>query len=82
MFILPETVPSLLPGPISILELRKVNTEFLPPVLVKLTSMEELERRKEEIDNEHPHLAEETAWVLLDERRRRRKARQIKLRII
>lgn len=87
MYVLPqeEQPPFLIPGPISILELRQVKEEHLPDVVVRAMPEADLDRRKMEIDSEFPHFEQETAWVVNDEKLRRRKARhraaQPKLRL-
>ncbi|RSK44682.1 hypothetical protein [Hymenobacter perfusus] len=52
-------------------DLARLTTTLLPPALVMLTPLEELERRCQEIDLTHPEYREETPLVRAYERRRR-----------
>ena len=52
-------------------DLAQLTATLLPPPLVMLAPLPELERRCQEIDATHPHFREETPLVLAYERRRR-----------
>jgi len=69
-----EEATNARPFHINIAELMLVRSQLLPPVAVALASIEELKRRKVEIDRAHPNLQDETGWVLHDEQQRRKQA--------
>lgn len=52
-------------------DFHQLTTTLLPPALVMLVPLTELERRAEEINATHPHFQEETPLVVQWERRRR-----------
>ncbi|GAB2954599.1 hypothetical protein GCM10027048_20080 [Hymenobacter coalescens] len=52
-------------------DLATLTATLLPPALVMLTPLAELERRCREINVTHPHYREETPLVLTYEQRRR-----------
>ncbi|MDU0372108.1 hypothetical protein ACFPAF_17025 [Hymenobacter endophyticus] len=52
-------------------DLARLTTTLLPPALVMLTPLQELERRCQEIDQTHPEYREETPLVHAYELRRR-----------
>lgn len=60
-------------------DLVELTTQRLCMKTVKLVPLPELERHLKEIEAEHPHLAEETPVVLMQEKRRR--AKYLSLRI-
>lgn len=63
---LPERKPCLR-------DLATLVATLLPPALVMLVPLPELERRAHEIDATHPHYREETPLVVQWERRRRQR---------
>jgi len=54
-------------------DLHRLTTTLLPPALVMLTSLPELERRAQEINATHPQYREETPLVVQWERQRRQR---------
>ncbi|MCA8830158.1 hypothetical protein [Hymenobacter pini] len=52
-------------------DLARLTTTLLPPAVVMLTSLDELERRCQEIDLTHPEYREETPLVRRYEQQRR-----------
>ena len=54
-------------------DLHRLTTTLLPPALVMLTSLPELERRAQEINATHPQYQEETPLVVQWERQRRQR---------
>jgi len=54
-------------------DLHRLTTTLLPPALVMLTSLPELERRAREINATHPQYREETPLVVQWERQRRQR---------
>lgn len=54
-------------------DLHRLTTTLLPPALVMLTPLPELERRAQEINATHPQYQEETPLVVQWERQRRQR---------
>lgn len=54
-------------------DFHQLTTTLLPPALVMLAPLPELERRAQEIDATHPHFREETPVVVAIERQRRQR---------
>jgi hypothetical protein len=54
-------------------DLHRLTTTLLPPALVMLTPLAELERRAQEINATHPQYQEETPLVVQWERQRRQR---------
>lgn len=64
--------PPARPKKACIRDLHELVTKHLPEAaVVKVTPLKQLKRRLREIENDHPHLVEETPLVLAHETRRR-----------
>jgi len=68
-----NTDPAPTPRKPCLRDLSILTATLLPPALVMLVPLPELERRAHEIDATHPHYREETPLVVAWERRRRQR---------
>lgn len=68
-----NTDPAPAPRKPCLRDLATLTATLLPPALVMLVPLPELERRAHEIDATHPHYREETPLVVQWERRRRQR---------
>ena len=57
--------------PVNLLELQEVREHYLPPVLVRLCPLPEIQRRAEELSQEQPRLRQEARFVWREEVYRR-----------
>lgn len=66
-----NTSPSLDREPVNLRELQEVHEHHLPPVLVRLVPLAELQRRAHELSIEQPRLRQEARYVWREEVGRR-----------
>jgi hypothetical protein len=69
------TAPAAPQGKPCIRDMHELVTQHLPEQLVKLVPLDQLDRRCDEIDADHPHLQEETQLVRTLEAKRRARYR-------